>query len=62
MGNGKDLYGISNNIKMREAMKLLGSQFGIKDKNSFVQILLMGAAADGNGCAFSSLFGRSRAA
>ena len=48
MGNGKDLYGISNNIKMREAMKLLGSQFGIKDKNSFVQVLLMGAAADGN--------------
>ena len=48
MGNAKDLYGISNNSKMREAMKQLGSQFGIKDKNSFVQILLMGASSTGD--------------
>jgi hypothetical protein len=47
MGNAKDLYGVSNNANMREAMKQLGSQFGIKDKNSFVQILLMGASSTG---------------
>lgn len=48
MAQANNLHGTSNNAKMREAMKLLGEQFGIKDKNSFVQILLMGAAA-GNG-------------
>ena len=48
MGKADNIYGISNNTKMREAMKLLGSQFGIKDKNSFVQVLLMGAVTDGN--------------
>lgn len=48
MGNTNDLYGISNNAAMREAMRHLGSQFGIKDKNSFVQILLMGASSTGD--------------
>lgn len=49
MADATNLQGSSNNAKMREAMKLLGEQFGIKDKNSFVQILLMGAAAPGTG-------------
>jgi hypothetical protein len=49
MTNATNLHGNSNNSKMREAMRLLGSQFGIKDKNSFVQILLMGATSTGDG-------------
>ena len=49
MGQADNLYGNSNSKTMREAMKLLGSQFGIKDKNSFVQILLKGATATGDG-------------
>ncbi len=49
MTQANNINGNSNSKTMREAMKLLGSQFGIKDKNSFVQILLMGATATADG-------------
>ena len=40
-----NIFGISNNAKMRETMRQLGSYYGVKDKNSFVQVLIKGAAA-----------------
>tara|TARA_Y100000593_G_scaffold91094_1_gene179007 strand:+ start:5645 stop:8713 length:3069 start_codon:yes stop_codon:yes gene_type:complete len=38
------LFANSSNAQTRAAMKELGSYYGVKDKNSFVQILLMGSA------------------
>ena len=45
MADIRNLFGTTNNAKMREAMRQLGSFYGVKDKNSFVQVLIKRAAA-----------------
>ena len=45
MADIRNLFGTTNNAKMREAMRQLGSYYGVKDKNSFVQVLIKRAAA-----------------
>ena len=45
MADIRNLFGTTNNAKMREAMRQLGSFYGVKDKNSFVQVLIKRASA-----------------
>lgn len=46
MGNIGSLHKVVDPTLLREAMKELGSAYGIKDKNTFVQLLLDKAATD----------------
>ena len=45
MADITNLFGTTGGAKMREAMRQLGSYYGVKDKNSFVQVLIKRAAA-----------------
>ena len=45
MAKINNIFGKTNNAKMRETMRRLGSYYGVKDKNSFVQVLIKRAAA-----------------
>ena len=46
MANLTNLHGKVDPTKLREAMKQLGSAYGIKDKNTFVQLLLDKSVTD----------------
>ena len=44
MTTTKKLHNTVDGTSLREAMKALGDAFGVKDKNTFVQLLLRKAA------------------
>lgn len=46
MSDLRNLFATSNNSALREAMRQLGAYYGVKDKNSFVQVLLKGTEHD----------------